>query len=115
MALVFLLTHIAVIATRMREPRAPLAGGGPVRALRSARAASRTVADGLRLLSGSTVLRALVLVEVFWAIAMIAFETLFPVRLAELAGGAANAGVLMGPVSAVAWGCSRPARRSREW
>ena len=35
---------------------------------------------------------------------MIAFETLMPVRLAEVAGGETRAGALMGPVSAAAWG-----------
>src|SRR5659263_227171 len=74
------------------------------RALRSAREAPRVVVDGIRLLSSSTVLRALVLVEVFWSIGMIAFETLMPVRLSELVGGETPAGALMGPVSAAAWG-----------
>ena len=100
----FLLVNVAAIAMRMRESRARTVIGGLPRALRSAGEASRTVVDGLCLLSASTVLRALVLVEVFWAIAMIAFETLFPVRLSELAGGTASAGALMGPVSAAAWG-----------
>ena len=101
---VFLLANIAVIAVRMRESRADVALGGLARALRSAGEASRTVVGGLRLLSASRVLRALVLVEVFWSVAMIAFETIFPVRLSELAGGRASAGALMGPVSAAAWG-----------
>ncbi|MGV8964976.1 MAG: hypothetical protein ACOH2F_01735 [Cellulomonas sp.] len=52
----------------------------------------------------SRVLRALVLVEVFWSVGMIAFETFMPIRLSELVGGQAEAGALMGPVSAVAWG-----------
>jgi MFS family permease len=45
-----------------------------------------------------------VLVEVFWSVAMIAFETFNQVRLAELVGGEEQAGVLIGPVSAVSWG-----------
>ena len=48
-------------------------------------------------------LRSLVLVEVFWSVAMIAFETLNPVRLAELVGGEDRAGALYGPASAAAW------------
>ena len=35
---------------------------------------------------------------------MIAFETLHPVRLAELAGGEERAGVIIGPVTAASWG-----------
>ena len=102
-ALVFYLVNIAMIAVRLREPRTHLDTTGPGRALRSAGEAPRTVVDGLRLLSSSPVLRALVLVEVFWSIGMIAFETLFPVRLSELVGQT-PAGALIGPVSAVAWG-----------
>ena len=62
------------------------------------------VVDGLRTLRASRVLLALVLVEVFWSVGMIAFETFMPIRLAELAGGETRAGALMGPVSAAAWG-----------
>jgi MFS family permease len=50
------------------------------------------------------VLRSLVLVEVFWSVAMIAFETLHPVRLAELVAGEERAGVIIGPVTAASWG-----------
>jgi MFS family permease len=49
------------------------------------------------------VLRSLVLVEVFSSVAMIAFETLNPVRLAELVGGEDRAAALYGPASAAAW------------
>jgi MFS family permease len=44
-----------------------------------------------------------VLVEVFWSVGMIAFETLNPVRLAELVGGEDRAGALYGPAAAAAW------------
>lgn len=58
----------------------------------------------LRLIRRSPILRALLAVEIFWAVAMVAFETLTPVRLAELAGGEDAAGALFGPASAAAWG-----------
>jgi len=103
-ALGFYAANIVAIAVRMREGRAHVDPTGFGRALRSAREAPRVVVDGIRTLSSSTVLRALVLVEVFWSIGMIAFETLMPVRLSELAGGETRAGALMGPVSAAAWG-----------
>ena len=48
-------------------------------------------------------LRSLVLVEVFWSIAMVAFESLAPVRLGEILGGEDAAGALFGPASAAAW------------
>ncbi|GAA1857487.1 MFS transporter [Myceligenerans crystallogenes] len=68
-----------------------------------------TIADGIRLLRTNRVLLGLVLVEVFWSLAMIVFETFQPIRLAEiLAGtgaenGEAAAGALNGPVTAVGW------------
>ncbi|MFB2556397.1 MFS transporter [Herbiconiux liangxiaofengii] len=61
------------------------------------------VADGLRMLRTAPVLRSLVLVEVFWSVAMIAFETVTPVRLADFVGGEDAAGALFGPASAAAW------------
>ncbi len=103
-ALGFYLVNIVAIAVRLRESRTQFDATGFGRALRSAREAPRVVVDGMRKLSSSTVLRSLVLVEVFWSIGMIAFETLMPVRLSELAGGETRAGALMGPVSAAAWG-----------
>ncbi|HEX6918563.1 MAG TPA: MFS transporter [Phycicoccus sp.] len=96
--------HLVAIALLVREPRHHVDRSGLHRALDSAREAPGVVVDGLRTLRASRVLLALVLVEVFWAIGMIAFETFTPVRLAELVGGEARAGALMGPVSAAAWG-----------
>ena len=103
-ALGFYAINVVAIAVRMRETRAPVDATRWARALRSARVAPRTVAAGLRTLSTSRVLRALVLVEVFWSVGMIAFETLMPIRLAEVVGGQTSAGALMGPASAAAWG-----------
>ncbi|MGA1836082.1 MFS transporter [Herbiconiux sp. 11R-BC] len=76
---------------RPRAPRLNVGGLGSV------------VADGFRLLLGSPALRGLVLVEVFWSLAMIAFETLTPVQLAEQLGSDSAAGALFGPASAAAW------------
>ncbi|SDS63722.1 Major Facilitator Superfamily protein [Friedmanniella luteola] len=73
------------------------------RAWDAARGTPRVVRDGLVVVTRNPVLRGLVLVEVFWSVAMIAFETLNPVRLAELVGGEQRAGALYGPASAAAW------------
>ena len=88
------------IVTLMRE----------VRAARSARAVASSVAavpdvirEGLRLLRSSRVLLALILVELFWGFAMVTFESLFPIRLAEVVGDTSDAAALMGPVSSGAW------------
>jgi predicted MFS family arabinose efflux permease len=96
--------HLVAIVVFVKEPRTHLDASGFRGALRSARQAPVVVLDGLRTLGTSRVLLCVVLVEVFWAVGMIAFETLMPVRLSELAGGEAEAGALMGPVSAAAWG-----------
>jgi predicted MFS family arabinose efflux permease len=104
LALGFCVVNIVVIVVRMGESRTHVDSAGFASALRSAGEAPRLVVEGLRMLSSSTVLRALVLVEVFWSIGMIAFETFMPVRLSELVGGETHAGALMGPVSAAAWG-----------
>lgn len=67
------------------------------------RALLRTTVSGLGLLRGSKVLRGLVLVEVFWALAMIGFETLAPLRLSDLLGSEAAAAALFAPASGAAW------------
>jgi predicted MFS family arabinose efflux permease len=81
-----------------------------VRSARGARAVASSIAavpsiirDGLRLLRSSRVLLALIFVELFWGFSMVTFESLFPVRLAEVVGDTADAAALMGPVSSAAW------------
>jgi MFS family permease len=96
--------HLLAITVLVREKRAHVDATGARRALRSVKEAPGVVVDGLRTLGRSRVLLALVLVEVFWSVGMIAFETFMPVRLSELVGGENEAGALMGPVSSAAWG-----------
>ncbi|MGI8459065.1 MAG: MFS transporter [Propionibacteriaceae bacterium] len=97
MALHTLLTVILV-----REPHRAPARLGMV--LTSAAAAPRVVTAGLRTLRTQRVLRYLVLVEVFWSVGVIGFETFTPIRLAEVVGGEDRAGAIFGPASAAAWG-----------
>ena len=86
----------------------PQEGAAPTRAvptmLRAARQTPRTIVDGLRRAASSRVLAGLVLVEVFWSVAMIGFETLTPVQLKGMLGGEAAAAAVFGPASAAAWG-----------
>ncbi|MFT4284430.1 MAG: MFS transporter [Protaetiibacter sp.] len=91
------LVHLLLVGMLVREPRR-LRTESPAPGLR------QTLGGGIGVLRRSRVLRCLVLVEVFWSVAMIAFETLTPVRLAELLGGEADAAALFGPASAAAWG-----------
>lgn len=66
--------------------------------------ALRALRTSAHMLRHSRALQGLLAVEVFWAVAMIAFETLSPLRLADLVGSADRAGAIFGPASAVAWG-----------
>ncbi|WP_198348201.1 MFS transporter [Plantactinospora sp. KBS50] len=79
----------------------PAGGRGALRA--SAREVPRAIGGAFGLLRRSRVLLALVLVEVFWGFGMVTFETLLPVRLAEVAGGATRAAALLGPAGSAAW------------
>lgn len=96
--------HLAAMMLLLQEHSRHDEGAAVRQALASAKAAPSVVRDGLRLVRRSTVLRGLVLVEVFWCLAMIVFETFLPIRLSELVGGEEQAGSLMGPAAAAAWG-----------
>ncbi|ROO59520.1 putative MFS family arabinose efflux permease [Micromonospora sp. Llam0] len=79
----------------------PAAGAPTLTA--SIRQVPSVVLGAVRLLRRSRILLALISVELFWGFGMISFETLMPVRLAEVAGDADRAAALLGPVGAVAW------------
>lgn len=110
--------HLVMVAVLVREtarrPAAAGAGTPPAAgrrwraALRSTAASARempaVVASGLRLARDNRVLRGLLLVELFTATAMVVFESLQPIRMAEMLGGEAEAGAVMGPVASVGWG-----------
>lgn len=82
-------------------------GGHPSR-LAAVRAGTRgapaVIGSGLRLLRYSPVLLGLVLAETFWSVGMVTFESLMPLRLEEILGSAQQAGALIGPAAAAAWG-----------
>ncbi|KKK05656.1 MFS transporter [Micromonospora sp. HK10] len=65
--------------------------------------APRMVGQALGLLRRNRVLLALVAVELFWGFGMVTFESLLPVRLAEVVGGADRAAALLGPAGSAAW------------
>ncbi|HZA04475.1 MAG TPA: MFS transporter [Propionibacteriaceae bacterium] len=96
--------HLVLTIVLVRETRPVVAGSRWRRVLGSVRQVPGTVAAGVGMLRTAPVLRSVVLVEVFWSVAMIAFETFNQVRLAELVGGEERAGAIIGPVSAVSWG-----------
>lgn len=87
-----LVGHLVLTTILVREVRPPADGSRRRRLGRSLRQVPGTVRDGVRLLGTAPVLRALVLVEVFWSVGMIGFETLMPIRVAELVGGTRRPG-----------------------
>ncbi|MCZ2264428.1 MFS transporter [Isoptericola sp. QY 916] len=114
---VLAVVHLVMVIVLVREaPRRPADAATVVpvgrrrwrAAVRSTVASARqmpaVVASGLRLARDSRVLRGLLLVELFTATAMVVFESLQPVRMAELLGGEAQAAAVMGPVASVGWG-----------
>lgn len=92
--------NLVAIVALMREVR-PARGVAAIAT--SIRAVPQVVGDGIGLLRASSVLLALVAVELFWGFAMVAFETLFPIRLSETLGDTDQAAAIMGPVSSIAW------------
>lgn len=95
--------HALLSALLLREPAARNRAAGWRAAMSAARTAPTIVAAGIRTLRMSPPLRNLVLVEVFWSVGIVAFETLTPVRLTELVGDEARAAALYGPAAAAAW------------
>lgn len=95
--------HLTAVLLLLREPRAHDGSSGVRRALQSTREAPVVVRDGLVMLRHNRILRGLVVVEVFWSVAMVVFETFQPIRLAELLGSEDRAGAVMGPVASAGW------------
>lgn len=91
---------IVVLLVLLVEHR-PAKGVGALRA--SMVEAPRMVGRALGLLRRSRVLLALVAVELFWGFGMVTFESLLPIRLSEVVGGADRAAALLGPAGSAAW------------
>ncbi|MEU8183988.1 MFS transporter [Micromonospora sp. NPDC049047] len=79
----------------------PATGFAAVRA--SVVQAPRMIGEAVGLLRRSRVLLALVAVELFWGFGMVTFESLLPIRLAEVIGNPDRAAALLGPASSAAW------------
>lgn len=96
------LQAVALIAllVLLREVH-PAKGAGALRA--SVVEAPRMVGQAVGLLRRSRVLLALVAVELFWGFGMVTFESLLPVRLAEVVGDPDRAAALLGPANSAAW------------
>ena len=94
------IVSLAAVALLMTERR-PRRGFAAL--ARSVRGVPAAIGGALSLLRRSRIIAALVAVELFWGFGMVAFESLMPVRLAEVVGDPGTASALMGPVGSVAW------------
>ena len=102
-ALIMQAVAVIAAAVLMSEAR-PGDGWAGVRS--SIRDVPRVITGSVGLLRRSRVLTALICVELFWGFGIVAFESLMPVRLAEVVGSADDAAAMMGPAASAAWGCS---------
>ncbi len=110
-ACVLAVVQVAAAWALMDEDRSSRVGG----LVRSVRATPGAIADGARLLLRSRVLRALVAVEVFWGFGLVAFESMTPIRLAELLDDGDLAATIMGPATAGAWAVSALGAAAVPW
>jgi len=99
-AIVLHVVSLAALFVLLRETR-PATGAAALRA--SVVEAPRMVGQAIGLLRRSRVLLALVAVELFWGFGMVTFESLLPIRLSEVVGGADRAAALLGPAGSAAW------------
>lgn len=102
-AILFRLVDTVLLGFLMSEVQRPLGWEGVAA---SAREVPRIVTGAFRLVRTRAALGLVIGVELFWGFGMIAFETLFPVRLGIVLGSMEQAGGLMGPIAAAAWGAS---------
>lgn len=99
------IVHLVAAATLLTEDPRRLAESERARRVRASLGrAPRIIGSGLRLLATNRVLLGIILAEIAWSTGMVAFESLLPLRLAEMLGSARAAGALMGPVAALGWG-----------
>ncbi len=95
---VHVLSLFGVLALMTEPPRHDAAG-----LLASVRETPRTIVSGARLLRGSRALLALVVLELGWGLGVGTYESLLPVRLAEVTSGPEAAAAITGPAATAAW------------
>ena len=95
--------HLVAVLALLREPRTHVDSTGARRALQSAKEAPRGHPRRAQPAAPQPHPARTVMVEVFWSVAMVVFETFQPIRLAEMLGSEEQAGALMGPVASAGW------------
>ena len=94
---------LVAIMSLMRQPGRRV---GWAASAHSVTAVPAVMGGALRVIRANRLLVALVAAELFWGAGMIAFETFFPPRLAEVGGGLDDAAGALGPIISVAWALS---------
>ncbi|MPZ54062.1 MAG: MFS transporter [Acidimicrobiia bacterium] len=97
------LVEFAAMYLLMTEVRPPL-GLGEIK--RSLAEVPQLIKTSVGMVRASALLALLVSVELFWGFGMATFEMFPPVRLEAFTGSAEQAGAIMGPAAAAAWGAS---------
>jgi hypothetical protein len=99
-SLIVQVVALGAITMLMHEHRA---SAGWASARRSVAEVPAVIHGAVIAIRASRLLVALVVAEFLWGFGMIAFETFFPPRLAELSGGVDEAAAWVGPVVTAAW------------
>lgn len=111
-SLVMQVVGLVAVALLMAEPRP---SRGALRGTGALRQARGMIADGVRLLRSSRVLRWVVLVELSWGFGAATYEGLFPIRLTEILADPESAAVVTGPAGAAAWLASAAGAACTPW
>lgn len=119
-SIAFAVIHLGLTLALVHEPRLPHESTRVRQALDSAKDTPKVIADGLNLLRHNRILAGVVGVELFWVIGMMVFESMLPIRIAELLGNTTDAGAVLGPVAAGGWavfalGSTIAGRIMRRW
>ena len=101
---------VAVLVLMTEPPRHDTAG-----LVASVREVPGTIRSGARLLRGSHALLALVLLELGWGLGVGTYESIFPVRLAEVTSGTEAAAAITGPAATAAWVASAAGSAVLPW
>jgi hypothetical protein len=105
-----LVSLVAVLLLMTEPPRHDTAG-----LMASVRRTPRTIAAGARLLRGSHALMALVALELAWGLGVGTYESLLPVRLAEVTSGPETAAAITGPAATAAWVAAAAGSAALPW
>jgi DHA1 family tetracycline resistance protein-like MFS transporter len=103
LSVVLVIAGLIAVAVLMVEERP---ARGLVALVASVRGVPGAIGGALGLVRRNRIIAALIAVELFWGFGMATFETLMPVRLSEVIGGADRAAALMGPVGSAGWAAS---------